>query len=69
MCGGHPETYLPPYLVAQAEEVTQRPTCIGSLHNVGVCGRQMGEKEKWGSLSTVETDGTGESRVERSSLL
>jgi hypothetical protein len=28
---------------------------------VQVCGGQMGEKEKWGSLSIVKRDGTGDS--------
>ena len=38
------------------------------LQCVSMCG-QMGEKEKWDSLSIMKKDGTGDSRVERSNLL
>jgi hypothetical protein len=35
-----------------------------NVHNV-----QMGEKEKWSSLSIMKRDGTGDLRVERRNLL
>jgi hypothetical protein len=45
------------------------PACNGNHHNVQVFGGQMGEKETWSSVSLMKRDGTGDSRVERSSLL
>lgn len=38
-------------------------------HNVHVRGGQMGEKEKWSSMSVMKREGTGDLRVEGSSLL
>jgi hypothetical protein len=45
------------------------PAYIWSQHNVQARGGQVREKEKWGSLSLMARDGTGDVRVERSSLL
>ena len=64
--GRHPEADLPP-----CQEVTQRPvSCVACLHyNVQMCGGQVGDKEKWNSLSIMKRDGTGDRRVERNNLL
>lgn len=51
-----------------SEEVTQRPIS-GSHYSVQVCGGQTREKEKRNSSSIKKRDGTGDSRLERSSLL
>lgn len=40
-----------------------------SHYDVEVCGRQMGQKEKWNSLSIMKRDGTRDVKVERNSLL
>jgi hypothetical protein len=58
---------------AQAEENIQRPSGhvahrSGSLYNVEVC-EQMGEEEKWSSLTVMKRVGTGDTMAERSSLL
>lgn len=49
--------------------IAQGPASYVSHHDVRVCGGQMEEKEKWRSLSIRKRDGTGDLRVERSSLL
>jgi hypothetical protein len=55
--------------LSQAADVTQGSACSNSHHSVQVFGEQMGEKEKWSNLSIMKRDGTGESRIERNSLL
>ena len=45
------------------------PSCNKSHRSVHVCGGQMGERKKWSSLSIMERGGTGDSRVDRRSLL
>jgi hypothetical protein len=45
------------------------PDRIDSYYNVKMCGILMGEKEKWSSFSIMKRDGTGDPRVERSTLL
>ena len=37
------------------------PDCSGISHNVQVCGGQMGEKEKWSSLSIMKRRGRRDS--------
>ena len=38
-------------------------------YNGQVCVRQMGEEEKWSSLTVMKRVGTGDTMAERSSLL
>lgn len=38
------------------------PACSWSYFSVQVCGGQMGEKEKWTSLSSKKKDGSGDTR-------
>lgn len=40
-----------------------------NTYNVQVCGGERGEREKLSGLSPVERRGTGDARVERSSLM
>ena len=58
---------------AQAEENIQRPSGhvahrSGSLYNVEVC-EQMGEEEKWSSLTVMKRVGTGKSKGGKTSIL
>jgi len=39
---------------------TTWPTGSRNHHNVQLCGSQMGEDEKWNSLSIMQRDGIGE---------
>lgn len=68
------DTCLPVHQAAWMEDDLQGslatwPACSWNHHSVRVCGRQMGEQEKWNSLSIMKKDGTGDLRVERCSLL
>lgn len=55
------------------KDFTQGPTSMDSLqgshHNIQECGGQIEEKEKCSSLSIMRKDGTGDSRVEKNSLV
>ena len=67
------DTCLLPRHTAWVENVGTHQLCgqpaAGATTILLVCGGQMGEKEKWSSLSIMKRDGTGDLRVVRNSLM